>query len=183
LLIASFSSFFFCCLGDALFVTPDNVEHLAMMERVFGPIPERMAANAEYAPPSSFLCCLASTRLTHLVFSCIIIVIVIIYSRRKAQKFFKGTKLRWPELARERVKHGTRYVDKMCPLADTLPGQYPDFCDLLERLLEYEPEKRMNARDALQHRFFDRARYAPTHTPHPHTHKHDTHTTISIYVF
>jgi serine/threonine protein kinase len=48
----------------------------------------------------------------------------------------------------------------MAPLAETLPGQYPDFCDLLQRLLEYEPDKRMTARDALQHRFFDRVRYA-----------------------
>lgn len=79
-------------------------------------------------------------------------------SRKKAQKFFNGTKLRWPELARERVKHGTRYVDKMHPLEEILAA-HPDFLDLVQRLLDYDPDRRITARDALKHRFFDRVRY------------------------
>ncbi len=33
--------------GNALFITHDNMEHLAMMERVFGPIPRHMSNSAE----------------------------------------------------------------------------------------------------------------------------------------
>ena len=32
--------------GEALFQTHDNLEHLAMMERVFGKIPDRMVDEA-----------------------------------------------------------------------------------------------------------------------------------------
>jgi serine/threonine protein kinase len=36
------------CSGDALFQTHENLEHLAMMERVLGPIPQHMIKRAEY---------------------------------------------------------------------------------------------------------------------------------------
>ncbi|KAI3863217.1 hypothetical protein MKX03_002322, partial [Papaver bracteatum] len=35
------------CLGNALFQTHENFEHLAMMERELGPLPEHMTRNAE----------------------------------------------------------------------------------------------------------------------------------------
>jgi len=38
--------------GDALFQTHENLEHLAMMERVLGPIPQHMVKRAEYVPVS-----------------------------------------------------------------------------------------------------------------------------------
>lgn len=34
------------CSGEMLFQTHDNLEHLAMMERVLGPLPENMVRNA-----------------------------------------------------------------------------------------------------------------------------------------
>jgi dual-specificity kinase len=34
--------------GDALFQTHENLEHLAMMEAVLGPIPEEMIKSSEY---------------------------------------------------------------------------------------------------------------------------------------
>ena len=34
--------------GEALFQTHENLEHLAMMERVFGPLPYHMLKRAEY---------------------------------------------------------------------------------------------------------------------------------------
>ena len=41
------SSFVACvATGDALFQTHENLEHLAMMERVLGPIPETLASKA-----------------------------------------------------------------------------------------------------------------------------------------
>jgi dual-specificity kinase len=36
------------CTGEALFQTHENLEHLAMMERVFGPLPYHMLRRAEY---------------------------------------------------------------------------------------------------------------------------------------
>eukprot|EP00246_Nothoceros_aenigmaticus_P011650 TRINITY_DN3259_c0_g1_i2.p1 TRINITY_DN3259_c0_g1~~TRINITY_DN3259_c0_g1_i2.p1 ORF type:complete len:203 (-),score=14.49 TRINITY_DN3259_c0_g1_i2:1017-1625(-) len=39
------------CSGDALFQTHENLEHLAMMERVLGPIPHQMIRSAEYVRP------------------------------------------------------------------------------------------------------------------------------------
>lgn len=36
----------FCAAGDALFQTHENLEHLAMMEAVLGPLPEHMARAA-----------------------------------------------------------------------------------------------------------------------------------------
>lgn len=36
--------------GDALFQTHENLEHLAMMERVLGPIPVHMIKRAECVP-------------------------------------------------------------------------------------------------------------------------------------
>ncbi|XP_075642482.1 serine/threonine-protein kinase AFC3 isoform X3 [Castanea sativa] len=35
------------CSGEALFQTHENLEHLAMMERVFGPLPEHMIRRAD----------------------------------------------------------------------------------------------------------------------------------------
>jgi serine/threonine protein kinase len=36
------------CSGEALFQTHENLEHLAMMERVLGPLPKHMIVRAEY---------------------------------------------------------------------------------------------------------------------------------------
>ena len=36
--------------GEALFQTHENLEHLAMMERVLGPIPQHMLKRAECVP-------------------------------------------------------------------------------------------------------------------------------------
>ncbi|KAG4395885.1 hypothetical protein GLYMA_19G059501v4 [Glycine max] len=36
------------CLWEALFQTHENLEHLAMMERVLGPIPEHMIHRSKY---------------------------------------------------------------------------------------------------------------------------------------
>lgn len=36
--------------GEALFQTHENLEHLAMMERVLGPIPEHMLRRVEWVP-------------------------------------------------------------------------------------------------------------------------------------
>ncbi|KAF2286928.1 hypothetical protein GH714_035548 [Hevea brasiliensis] len=42
------------CLGEALFRTHENLEHLAMMERVLGPLPEHMIQKANWGAEKYF---------------------------------------------------------------------------------------------------------------------------------
>ncbi|GFQ07805.1 serine/threonine-protein kinase afc3, partial [Phtheirospermum japonicum] len=44
------------CTGEALFQTHDNLEHLAMMERVLGPLPDHMARRANRGAEKYFRC-------------------------------------------------------------------------------------------------------------------------------
>eukprot|EP01090_Pellita_catalonica_P000227 TRINITY_DN10158_c0_g1_i1.p1 TRINITY_DN10158_c0_g1~~TRINITY_DN10158_c0_g1_i1.p1 ORF type:complete len:317 (+),score=28.86 TRINITY_DN10158_c0_g1_i1:535-1485(+) len=113
--------------GEALFVTHSNVEHLAMMARVLGKLPDTML------PAKG----------------------------GKAEKLFRGSRLLWPELAKEKVQHGTKYVDRMESLPNLMRGK-PQLCDLLLAMLQYEPEKRPTARQCLEYAFFDdvRAKFA-----------------------
>jgi len=63
-------------------------------------------------------------------------------------------RLRWPDQASSR--QSIRHVGR----AKTIQEQFQDraFKDLLFTLLEHDPDKRITAADALQHRFFDRIR-------------------------
>lgn len=113
--------------GDALFQTHENLEHLAMMEQVMGPIPERMAK------------------------AC---------NKHSAKYFYKG-KLNWPAGATSRKS--AKAVKRLASLKQTILGHghvsakpYVDeICDLLSKMLKYEPQERMQAKAALQHSFFD----------------------------
>lgn len=103
--------------------THDNKEHLAMMERIQGPIPRRMI------------------------------------QRSRKQKYFHCGRLNWNECS----KSG-RYVKAKCkPLRKYLLSQateHHQFFNLLERMLEYEPSKRISLSSALRHPFF-----LPLHHP------------------
>ncbi|RZC94004.1 hypothetical protein C5167_016698 [Papaver somniferum] len=115
------------CSGNALFQTHENLEHLAMMERVFGPLPEHMARKADRGAEKYFRT-----------------------SRR-------GTRLNWPEGAVSResiraVKKLDRLEDIVSQYVDCSWKSL--FTDLLHRLLEYSPAERLTARQALDHPFF-----------------------------
>ncbi|XP_043113525.1 dual specificity protein kinase CLK2b [Puntigrus tetrazona] len=103
--------------GYTLFQTHDNREHLAMMERVHGPVPSRM-----------------------------------IRKTRKQKYFYRGH-LDWDEstsagrYVRENCRPLRRYV-----LCET--EEHHLFFDLLEGLLEYEPDRRLSLSSALRHPFF-----------------------------
>ncbi|KAK1285525.1 Serine/threonine-protein kinase AFC1 [Acorus calamus] len=113
------------CSGEALFQTHENLEHLAMMERVLGPLPQHMVNRAD----------------------------------RRAEKYFRrGVRLDWPEGATSR--ESMRAVWKL-PRLPNLVMQHVDhsagdLIDLLQGLLRYDPNDRMNAREALRHPFFTR---------------------------
>jgi len=110
--------------GFTLFQTHDNIEHLAMMERILGPIPYKMAKKT-----------------------------------RKSKYFYHG-RLDWDE----RSSAG-RYVRENCkPLKRYLSGdeeEHLELMDLIEKMCEYDPDKRITLSKALEHDFF-RPLFSPT---------------------
>lgn len=113
-------------LGFTLFQTHDNIEHLAMMERILGPIPYRMAKRT-----------------------------------RKTKYFYRG-RLDWDERSsagryvRENCKPMRRYI-----LSEE--DEHRELIDLIEKMLEYEPERRITLAKSIEHTFFDRL---PNHFRH-----------------
>lgn len=106
-------------LGFTLFQTHDNKEHLAMMERILGPIPYRMAKQS------------------------------------KKTKYFYHGRLDWDE----RSSAG-RYVRDNCkPLRRYMMSDEQDhqqLFDLIEKMLDYDPKRRLTLVEALRHPFFER---------------------------
>jgi len=114
--------------GMTLFQTHDNKEHLAMMERILGPLPYRM-----------------------------------IKKSRKTKYFYRG-RLDWDD----RSSAG-KYVRESChPLKKMLSSssssssaivggeQQRQLYDLVAKMLEYDPDRRITLREALKHPFFNR---------------------------
>eukprot|EP01029_Cantina_marsupialis_P030078 TRINITY_DN794_c0_g1_i1.p1 TRINITY_DN794_c0_g1~~TRINITY_DN794_c0_g1_i1.p1 ORF type:complete len:558 (+),score=100.01 TRINITY_DN794_c0_g1_i1:171-1844(+) len=102
--------------GHLLFQTHDNSEHLALMERVLGPFPYKMACEAH----------------------------------EKGCKFFdRNGRLHYP--ASNTSSRSIRFVEQQV----TLPRMIPDkeFCNLMERMLDYDPKTRITAKEALDHPF------------------------------
>ncbi|XP_030068638.1 dual specificity protein kinase CLK4 [Microcaecilia unicolor] len=102
--------------GLTIFQTHDSKEHLAMMERILGPIPVHMV------------------------------------QKTRKHKYFHHDRLDWDE-------HTTagRYVKKRCkPLKEFMwchDLEHEQLFDLIQRMLEYDPEKRITLVEALQHPF------------------------------
>nr|XP_020473199.1 dual specificity protein kinase CLK2-like isoform X2 [Monopterus albus] len=102
--------------GFTLFQTHDNKQHLAMMERIQGPVPQRMIQNS------------------------------------RKQKYFHCGRLDWNECS----KAGRHVKAKCKPLRYLLSHgrEHHQLFDLLEKMLEYEPSKRICLPSALHHPFF-----------------------------
>uniref|UniRef100_UPI0037E94F4E dual specificity protein kinase CLK2-like n=1 Tax=Semicossyphus pulcher TaxID=241346 RepID=UPI0037E94F4E len=103
--------------GFTLYQTHDNKEHLAMMESILGPLPQRMI------------------------------------QRSRKQKYFHRGRLDWNDSSK-----AGRYVKAKCkPLSKYLLShgtEHHHFFNLLEKMMEYEPLKRISLPSALCHPFF-----------------------------
>ncbi|KAK6506018.1 dual specificity protein kinase kns1 [Arthrobotrys conoides] len=116
--------------GDALFQTHDNLEHLAMMRTVCNSdIETRLVRQA-----------IAKTQ----------------NSNSPASRFFRNNRLDYPNT--ETTKTSRRYVKAMRRLDEMIPQTcsfYRQLLDLLKKIFVYDPAKRISARDALKHPWFN----------------------------
>ncbi|XP_036276916.1 dual specificity protein kinase CLK1 isoform X2 [Pipistrellus kuhlii] len=104
-------------LGFTVFPTHDSKEHLAMMERILGPLPKHMI------------------------------------QKTRKRKYFHHDRLDWDEHS-----SAGRYVSRRCkPLKEFMLSQDAEhelLFDLIQKMLEYEPTKRITLKEALKHPFF-----------------------------
>ncbi|KAF1980016.1 kinase-like protein [Bimuria novae-zelandiae CBS 107.79] len=117
--------------GDALFQTHDNLEHLAMMEAVCGGKIDREIIKQVYKQDRDRR------------------------SSSSAAKYFKNYKLDYPNT--DTQKGSRKFVKAMKKLHETIPPHTEfnrKFLDLLKRIFVYDPKKRITAKDALQHPWF-----------------------------
>ena len=119
--------------GEALFQTHENLEHLAMMEVVLGPIPESVACRADHHARKYF----RSPGYTEL-------------------RWPEGSSSR--DSVREVKKQQALGA---LVAARVPPALAPELTDLLAAMLRFDPRHRITAAQALQHPFFAAVAAAP----------------------
>ena len=110
--------------GVTLFQTHENREHLAMMERILGPIPNKMVIHTP-------------------------------------TRHFQDGRLKWDEKSskgryvRRHCKPITQYIEKLDKDTDK---DWIQMFDLLQKMLTYEADLRINLEESLKHSFFSKIR-------------------------
>ncbi|KAG0250090.1 dual specificity protein kinase kns1 [Mortierella polycephala] len=113
--------------GEALFQTHDNLEHLAMMQAVLGPIPDKLIRSANKPAQKFFV----HGRLDYPNEE----------TKRNSRKYVKALKP-----LKDYVVPSSNRVESLTFAAELR--------DLLKQLLTYDPEKRITAAQALKHPYF-----------------------------
>jgi len=113
--------------GELFFETHESYEHLAMIEKACGPIPEWMADRAEPKMRQHF-CTDASYFEKH------------------------GTYFDWPRGASS--QESIENVSKMKVIEEVIDQRHKEFTDLLKRMLTIDPSRRITCAQALEHPFF-----------------------------
>lgn len=140
-------------VGDALFQTHDNAEHLALMERLLGPFPPALvhALHRKNLPTRD--CFVRGTAVRsggeqHETFR---VVFPTVDTTDQSVQFVASVQ------ALRRVVLARRHVIE-CPAGfvyeERRSAFLTAFLDLVERCLCFDQEERITARDALQHAFF-----------------------------
>ncbi|CAE6516178.1 unnamed protein product [Rhizoctonia solani] len=111
--------------GVALFQTHDNLEHLAMMEKVMGKMPERLCKQGQRYKPEFFTTTKGVVKLN--------------FPNRSVSAQSK-----------KEVKE-VKSLHQIIPNTDLINQ---DFLDLVQKLLNPDPNTRITVREALKHRYF-----------------------------
>ena len=123
-------------LGELFFSTHENLQHLALIERIVGRFPREMVQRA------------------------------LDRDRRGMSRFFDDTtsEVRWPEKARSKSSEShvrnTRVLSEQILEEDAKVG----FLDFIQGLLTIDPAKRLTAEEATRHPFFNDCAYATSRT-------------------
>ncbi|KAF9347433.1 dual specificity protein kinase kns1 [Mortierella sp. AD094] len=116
--------------GEALFQTHDNLEHLAMMQAVLGPIPEKLIRASNKSSQKYFV----HGRLDYPNEE----------TKRNSRKYVKA------------LRPLRDYVMPPESNASNISNSFAmEFLDLLTRLLAYDPAERITASQALKHPYFN----------------------------
>jgi len=113
--------------GELLFGTHENLEHLALMERVLEPLPMAMLNNAPKSVKEKYTTPSHSGQL----------------------------RLHWPESAQS--SSSERHVRSQRPLSElTATQQHAPFATFVGELLTLDPVRRPSAAEASRHHFFSK---------------------------
>lgn len=112
--------------GEQLFETHEELEHLALISRVIGPLPEAMLSKASPSVRERYL--VQDSRTGH-------------------------WRLPWPEKASS--PSSERHVCSQRQLQDQVPSHHKAFAEFVGKLLRLEPSRRPSAARALQHSYLE----------------------------
>eukprot|EP01127_Copromyxa_protea_P017481 TRINITY_DN5329_c0_g1_i2.p1 TRINITY_DN5329_c0_g1~~TRINITY_DN5329_c0_g1_i2.p1 ORF type:complete len:506 (-),score=80.10 TRINITY_DN5329_c0_g1_i2:709-2226(-) len=134
--------------GQTLFHTHKNLEHLAMMQAVLGPIPDKFLETWN-GPISEGEQESRRQRLARAEISK--------YFSRRERNGKVTHELRYP--CSETSNASIEEVNSLLPLSQILDSKnHPEFYDLIKRTMTYDPKNRITAKEALDHPFFDSVR-------------------------
>lgn len=109
--------------GELLFGTHENLEHLALMERTLGPLPERMLREVKSGEMQKYV----------------------------VQDRSGKPRLNWPEGAQS--SSSEKHVRSQLPMSEMTPPEHAALSEFVGHLLVHDKSRRPSAKEALRHRF------------------------------